>query len=281
MRGRRRRVEPAAAKIHRDWLDDARLVARQIPEREQAPAPLRSRHELFGNFPAIESIATMRREQFHRMGEVSVLQSRADRRQLPTCQVKPGDLRVAAPLFRLVLVKEVLRLRQDFKAAARQRDDGSNSIGPFFRTPPLMRRPEPGRETGHAHRTVAIAVRLVRQLAVGGNFDRRPTRVHRIHGKNLPALRLIEEQHQLPAESRAIGFGDADRERDGHAGIDRVAAVPQHLGANRRRLRMRGDHHAVLGHDRHDRDRDRGKGRGPERKEQTVDKKFSHRRFLN
>ena len=56
----------------------------------------------------------------------------------------------------------------------------------------------------------------------------------------------IEHHHALAAEPAGVGLDDADGERRGDRGVDRVAAGLQHLEAGLRRQRVRRGHHALL-----------------------------------
>ncbi len=63
------------------------------------------------------------------------------------------------------------------------------------------------------------------------------------------AIRRVNHHEAAAADISRARIGHRHRETGGHRGIDRVAATPQHVGADVRRDFFLRDHHAVFGDD--------------------------------
>ena len=146
-----------AAKVHCGGHGDTGFVAAKIIEGEHSPALLGSFDDGGSDRAAIEAVATVPREEFHRAGEVVVGEQRADDGKLAVGQIKAGNLGVAALKFLFRFLEKLVGLWENAKSCAGERDRGLHGLGPRFFAPFLVGRPESGREARHAHGAVAVA----------------------------------------------------------------------------------------------------------------------------
>ena len=92
--------------------------------------------------------------------------------------------------------------------------------------------------TSARHLREAAPLELFRRRRVGGAPGR-------IEAVDLLGLRVVDDRQQVAADAVHARLDDREHRGGGDRGVDRVAAVLQHLEARRRCQRLAGRDHAV------------------------------------
>ncbi len=117
----------------------------------------------------------------------------------------------------------------------------------------LQRQCQPGDRAGHADAERGIARFIGVGLAVGSQKnivrDRGRRSLAIVDGGVFVAPGRINHHEAAAADVSGARIGDGQRKAGGDRGIDRIAALPQDIGADLRGEPFLRHHHAVLGRD--------------------------------
>ena len=253
--GRRHAVHVVPAVVDLGRLAVLRLVRREVGDlhgagrhgqrgRRRLGRALHGAGDVGGQLAAVERLHALLGEQAVGLGEVRVLQLRADRGRRAAGQVDLAGRRERREARGVLGRLQVERL-VDEEAAVGQLDRRLQHLAQRPGAPARQRLVPGGGSAGHADgdaardqlgREVVGLARLRVDERVRGHPGRRGlAAVDRLH---LALLRVVEHEVAAAADARAVGLGDAQRRRRRDRGVDGVAAHPQHAqaGAGRRRV---------------------------------------------
>ena len=251
-----------------DRIDEARLVARQIVQRQ----PAAERAQILDQGPAdlarVEFVRTLCRELAQCLAQAAQLQERRDTFLEGLRHAAAGQIGLAG----FIEPRQPLGLDQDrhgavpiqAQPAIGQRDGRLRQIGPGQSAIGLVRQCQPGDEARNgdgirAHDVAvldhagpaeeAFAGRPAGQRIVAGiESGRRHHAV--IQAADLLALGIPDGGEAAAAQSAHPRLHRAQRQAGRHRGIHRMAAGRQDAGARRRRVARLCRHHAARAHRR-------------------------------
>ncbi len=255
-RGRRHRDDVMAAigSADRQALFGAifgEIVHRHAPARRPHRVDDSSRHR-----PGIEARRALGGDGLKGRGEIVERDVVADLGRVAVGLEKDARGRGMAGEHRRGEGERVGEIVVDGQALTRQRGGRRDEIGEgeFARTVFAPGELEARDRAGHADREagkarlerIGLAVGVEKHV-LGGPGGRRLAIVDR---RRLVEIGAVDQHESAAAEIAGARQGDREREADRDAGVDRVAAEPQHLDADPRGGRVLAHHHAVPGDDR-------------------------------
>ena len=246
--GWRRHMHGAAAIVGGDWVDPFDLHVMQIVHGEHAAQLLQPVDQFLAERAAIQRLRSLGRDRLEGLGEIGLLQDRADLRRAALDAVDVVGLEgrrqggVTAEFAAAAL--ELLDVELDHRiAVARDLDRGREQLGELFGAvgadhlapaAEIARRADGDRS---AQKLFAVVELVERELARD-----RPHEGERAHAL---FLGNVDGGETLAREARHVGFDDVQRGGGRGGGIEGVAAVGQDARTGSGGQGMRRGHHSV------------------------------------